>query len=255
MKFPGSGGAVVANDDRILFGLDPHPDESFLGFTARLGTWNCFNGRSHFLKSIGFQNLSDGGLREALADNGQLAWRMRVSEGELGRLVAREDDEGERYRAQLSVQARQVSPAGLRTAPYHRSSWGNPLLPYCPESWDLLIDQCPSPACGANLGWGRVTEIDACEHCGFDLKTATIAMVAESDRRPLAILADLVGRDPVRRRMRRDPLPPVIAGASPFEIVDLALTLARASSIAKIKSHYQKATPAQRRNSWPTGCI
>lgn len=246
MKFPGSGRAVVVNDDRILFDLAPYSDESFLGFTARLGAWNCFNGRSHFLKSIGFQDLSDGGFREALADSGQLAWRLRVSEDELGRLVAREDDEGERYRAQLSLQARQVSPAGLRAEPYHRSSWANPLLPYCPESWDLLIDQCPSEVCGARLGWGRVMDADACEHCGFDLKTAITAKVPESDRAALTMLADLVGRDPAKRRMQRDRLPTVIAEASPFDLFDLALAFARASSIAKVKSHYQRATPSRK---------
>lgn len=253
MRYPGSGETVLINDGRVLFGLTPFREESFPGFTARLGAWNCFNSRNHFLKSLGFQDLTDGGFQDALNDRGHLAWRLRVGESELGRLVAREDHEGERYRQQLSLQTRRLSPLGLQTAQYHRSSWTNPLLPYCPESWDILIDQCPSQDCGRRLGWARVIEVDTCEHCGFDLKTAPTTTVPLKDREAFKALADLVGRDADRRIAHRDKFPPTVSNASPFDAFSLALALARASANAKTKSNYHQLSAAQKIPHLATG--
>ncbi|RZK03396.1 MAG: hypothetical protein EOO76_03095 [Novosphingobium sp.] len=67
------------------------------------------------------------------------------------------------WRTHLVFDSRRISPASLKVSPHHRIAWLHSLLPYCPESLELLIDECPR--CRKRLGWRRGWGIDTCEHC------------------------------------------------------------------------------------------
>jgi len=74
----------------------------------------------------------------------------------------------------IVTRIRRISPATLRTAPFHRAVWSHGLLPFCPHSLERLIDSCPE--CGSSLGWfsatsrrdwepSRNTEVNAIFRC------------------------------------------------------------------------------------------
>lgn len=219
----GGSPSVIQADARPLFGLQPYVNESFFGFTARLAAWNHFDSRRRFLKQIGFEHLRREGLDAALEKLGPMSWRLRLSEDELGRLTARADPEGEAYRHTIQSQRRRISPASLRKATYHRAGWTQK-LPFCTESWEILIDECPS--CKAALGWCTVLDVEICEHCGFDLRSAHTQVVPESARKSLSWLASLIERPPNHKPTWRAELPQQISSFSRFEIFQLAECLA-----------------------------
>ena len=226
----GGSAQIIARENRPLFGLDPLPDESFFGFTARLADWNRFDGRHRFLVSAGLPHLRRQGLEAALEQPGPVSWRLRLTEDQLAKLTGQRDPELSQYNRTLSLGSRKVSPAALRKEPYHRAAWAQQ-LPFCAESGELLIDACPS--CTRKLGWIRVLSVERCESCGFDLRKAGGTAVAPGQRRMLGLLARLVDRDPAKRRAVVVELAPHVAECSSFQIFDLAMGFARAVSHTK----------------------
>ncbi len=223
---------VLQKEDRILFGLQPHSDESFFGFTARLASYNHFDTRSGFLTRVGFENLGKQGLEAALAAPGKLAWRLRLTEEQLDRLTARHDPEGEHYRRFIDCD-RRVSPAGLRNAPYHRARWALK-LPYCPETWEILVQQCPT--CKRALGWNSTLRVELCEHCGFDLRTATTPTVPRRQRKWLGLLAALIDPEPSCRAPPGLTLPPLLADCPPTLAFEVAMVFARVTALMEGRS-------------------
>ncbi len=218
---------VLQTEDRILFGLEPYPDESFFGFTARLANYNHFDTRSGFLTRVGFENLGKQGLEAALAAPGKLAWRLRLTEKQLDRLTARSDPEGDHYRRFIDCD-RRVSPAGLRNAPYHRARWALK-LPYCPNTWEILVQRCPT--CNRTLGWSSTLRVELCEHCGFDLRTATTPTIPGRQRKWLALLAALIDPEPSCRAPPGLTLPPLLADCPPTLAFEVAMVFARVTAL------------------------
>ena len=234
-------------EDRLLFGLTPFDDESFFGFTARLAVWNCFDSRLHLLKSAGFSDLRSQGLDAALNDCGTLARRLQLSEEQLDHLTGRRDPELRQYREQMALGMRRVSPTSLRKAAYHRAGWTLKNLPFCAESWDILVDRCP--ACDRRLGWGAVLEVELCEHCSFDLRTASTPQVPVSQRPMLSVLADLIGRDPQRRSKLLPNIPP----CSSFLVFRLAMSFARAAAVTETGTKLRRSAALKRAEHMAAG--
>lgn len=218
---------VLQKEDRILFGLQPHPNESFFGFTARLASYNHFDTRAGFLTRVGFKHLRKQGLDAALEAPGNLAWNLRLSDEQFDRLIGRYDPQGTNYRKFIDCD-RRVSPAGLRNAAYHRAWWALK-LPYCPESWELLIQKCP--CCNQALGWHKTLRVETCEHCGFDLRLAETSTVRKRHRKWLALLAALIDPEPSRRAPTSLALPVQLAGCPSTQIFQVAIAFARAAAI------------------------
>lgn len=235
---------IIAPEDRLLFGLTPFDDESFFGFTARLAAWNHFDSRRQLLMSAGFGDLGSQGLEAARGDEGRLAWHLRLSDDQLGHLSGRHDAAYGEYRKQVSAVARRVSPAGLRKEAYHRAGWALHQLPFCADSWEFLIEHCP--ACERRLGWASVLNVEFCEHCGFDLCAAETAQVPAEQQEMLSLLACLIDRDPAKRSPSNWSIPPQLAGCSPFEIFELAMTFARAVALEKTGVKMMMSAPVKK---------
>ena len=231
---------VIAREDRPLFGLTPYRDESFFGFTARLAAWNRFDSRNRFLLSAGFPELRRQGLEAALEQPGRLAWLLRLTEEQLDALTGRTDPELAQYNQLLSLLRRRVSPGGLRREPYHRAAWAQK-LPFCAESWELLIDYCPS--CETKLGWLKVLNVEVCESCGFDLRGADAVAVPADQQKHLSLLASLVDRDPAVRQSAVSRFPSYVSQCSAFQIFELTRGFARAVARAKHKDKINKLPP------------
>jgi len=233
----GGSSSALQKDTRPLFGLRPYADESFLGFTARLAAWNHFDSRHRFLRQIGFEHLKLEGLQLALEKPGRIAWLLRLSEEELDRLTARTEPEGEAYRTTIQQTRRCVSPASLRIAAYHRASWAQ-RLPFCPESWEVLIDKCPS--CKSSLTWSRVRSVEICESCGFDLRFASTETVQAEGREYLSWLSSLIGPSFDKKGLRGRDLPQQISNCSRFDIFQLVVGLAAAK--ASVECRYDRSS-------------
>jgi hypothetical protein len=105
----------------------------------------------------------------------------------------------------LQSRGRRVSPASLKSSPHHRSVWMVRPLTFCPESWELLIGECPY--CERPLGWHRTLGPWRCETCGRSLRHHKGDSVPEKLRDNLRIASALVSTDPAIRIRAMESLP------------------------------------------------
>lgn len=145
----------------------------------------------------------------------------------------------------IDKERRRVAPAALSLSPHHRVAWSIGSLSYCAESWDLLIDRCPT--CGHNLAWRTVREVHRCEACGFDLSKAATAQVPPECRLPLKFVADLVSHDPDVRDRAASILPDPFRRLSPSTIFDLTLAFGTA---ARSYADVERQRPGQNAHSY-----
>ncbi len=227
---PGALSSAVIADDGPLFRLEPFENESFFGFTARLASWNHFNGRRQFLMGVGFEHLRREGLEFALENPNRAAKRLRLNGVELSRLTSGDDPLEAQYSDTLDLTSRRFSPSALKTAPYHRAQWAQE-LPYCAESWEILLDTCA--ACGKSLRWTRALNVELCEYCGFDLGDAVAPNVPVGQRKMLALLGDLISRNPANRERAMASMPHILSACSPFDIFELAKSFAQARDVLR----------------------
>jgi hypothetical protein len=110
-------------------------------------------------------------------------------------------------------------------AAYDRAIWHIRLFPFDVETWEFLIDQCPSPDCGRRPGWQHTLGIDRCEHCMADLKTAPTTMVPKDLRPNLELAVGLLHPDPALGAASLAALPPELAAAGSSTALDLLMRL------------------------------
>lgn len=214
--------AVLVPDGSVLFPLRPYDDESYFSFLARLASSNCFENRRVLLRALGVENIGSGGFSEAFKDEGRLARCMGLTPEELGRLLWRELDE--KCHKEFEWNPRKLAPRSLEEAPYHRRAWSIARLPYCPFTWDVLIDRCP--ACRARLTWDIAREVYLCAKCNFDLRLAKADTVPLEAREPLKFFADLMNVDPQSGMDRDSEAPALLIGERRSDVFKLIYSFA-----------------------------
>lgn len=214
---------------RLRFEYDPGPRESVIGALAaacrehrlpRIAT--ALEGGGVHVARIGLIQCAPTDMLDRIArvirtepanlHTIAFTWSDRRDRIVLGDLVA--------PRSAFDLERRRISPVSLRKGPYHRSDWLNLLLPYCPESLELLVDACPD--CGP-LGWRWTRGLDACEGCGKQIapsKAPPLPLYAADDYR---LFADLMSRDPDAGAKAVEQLPSVIQSFSRTALVGVAL--------------------------------
>ncbi|MEG5097554.1 hypothetical protein QUB31_35455 [Microcoleus sp. B13-B4] len=118
---------------------------------------------------------------------------------------------------------RRIAPTTLTKSPYHRLEWQNLLLPYCPESFEKIIDTCD--ACSWPLGWRYTAGIELCEFCDQLVCPSDRPLLDEGCRAHYRLFADLVSPLPWQREQFRRGLPPTLIGSSPGDLSRLVLQL------------------------------
>ena len=235
----------VTRGASILFPLEPELDESIRGYLARTAEWNCFDSRTDLLRLSGItyvrRDLSDRIAAEISAVSAVLGIRSGALRRILNPMIDGNPEVVDYFgmpfqRRRLEIKNRRVSPASLRASAHHRARWQIRLLPFCSESWEYLIDTCPSEACGKPLRWGDCLEIDRCEHCEFDLKTATVPCVQLSHRGVLGFVADLLHPSAEMRAAAVSRLPEPLNSVPPGEVFDLLCVLTRLMTPDHLKS-------------------
>ncbi|WP_066479375.1 MULTISPECIES: hypothetical protein [unclassified Sphingomonas] len=151
-----------------------HDGESLLGVVTRRSAEH-FLGSTHIVtraSGIDVQRQGDA-LIVATKDNiGELARLLRVDRSTLQNLVCERigaDAVGSILRwgartirqRDLEVRVRRIAPSALARSPHHRQAWLLRRLPYCPETFEELIDECPS--CGRSLRWTHAKPVGFCD--------------------------------------------------------------------------------------------
>lgn len=172
----------------VALPLEPEPQESLAGFLCRVAHWNVIHRPWDFvggvvrwppivLRSEALQQLPISlGVDRAVFEH---AFRQSHTPGFGSRMMI--------------WGRRRISPASLRQSPYHRTHWQVRALWFCPESWQMLIDQCH--VCGEYLNW-FTRSVDRCQSCDADLQHAEAPYVPEEYRRELSLVAQLVTGPP-----------------------------------------------------------
>ncbi|MDR6144904.1 hypothetical protein QE363_000697 [Sphingomonas sp. SORGH_AS870] len=115
---------------------------------------------------------------------------------------------------------RRIGPHSLKGRPHHRSAWLNRLLPYCPESFEHLVEACSK--CGP-LGWRRTRGIGNCESCTQTVPASDLPRLPERLELDYRLAADLMSRDPVAGRRAVNLLPSCLQTFSRTTLVDIML--------------------------------
>jgi hypothetical protein len=220
----------------ILFPLQPIRDESIYGYLARVADWNCFGKWDDLLEAAGLHFASRNVSNQIAAEISAVSAVLGVSGASLQRILQPTvggDPEVVEYfglpfqRRRFEFVARRVSPASLARSPYHRARWQIRLLPFCPESWEYLIDQCPSPTCGKALEWARCLQVDRCEHCEFDLTQARPGVVPLDLRDTLSFACDLVDPTPETKAKAIARLPIPFRDLTAYDLFEVLCVVAR----------------------------
>jgi hypothetical protein len=123
-------------------------------------------------------------------------------------------------RGEIESYKRRFAPKSLALAGHHRALWQLRSFPFCDETWQYLIDQCPR--CGAIQRWQHANGVDRCDHCIADLSSATAADVPQDQRGALSDAIGLVHPDADRRTRSLAKLPKPLGGlnaASAYELL------------------------------------
>jgi hypothetical protein len=220
----------------LLFPLEPKLDESIRGYLARTADWNCFDSRTDLLRLSGItyvrRDLSDRIAAEISPVSGLLGIRSEALRRILNPTIDGNPEVIDYFglsfqRRRFEFKNRRVSPASLATSSHHRARWQIKLLPFCPESWEHLIDTCPSEACGKPLRWSDCLEIDRCEHCEFDLKQATPASVPLDLRDTLGFVGSLLHPSPEVRAKAVAMLPTPLNDVPENDVFEVLCTVTR----------------------------
>lgn len=192
---------VDAPFKRLSFGYDPHQRESVIGALAQA----C---HAHRLPRIS-SALEGGGIPSGrailiqCASDETLRRLARILRTDVARLSSVAfSRSGSRHsvllgdliapRSCFEFERRWIGPLSLDEAPFHRSAWLNRLLPYCPESLELLVQTCPT--CGP-LGWHRTRGVHACENCGEHITPSTELPLPPDHAEDYRLFSDLMSRD------------------------------------------------------------
>ncbi|MFD1787566.1 hypothetical protein ACFSC3_08280 [Sphingomonas floccifaciens] len=121
---------------------------------------------------------------------------------------------------------RRYAPASLAASPHHRALWMLKPFPFCEETWQLLVEHCPSPHCGAVQHWRWTNGIDLCDRCGEQLTRARADEIPEDLRQNLLDALGLFHPDPSRREASQSLLPDGLARLDGGALLDLLSAIA-----------------------------
>lgn len=123
----------------------------------------------------------------------------------------------------LELDRRRIGPLSLQEQGYHRLSWMNLLLPYCPESLEQLVDRCTR--CGSSLGWRYAAGIGNCDICDEEIAPATEPALTEALAENYRLFAQLSSPHAGGVDAAIMLMPSVLRGVDPGQLVRLALLL------------------------------
>lgn len=217
-----------------------HPGESYNGYVARVaaaeGHPSTFE--LHRIAGLDWPQRTEFGPT-CIEGVPALAETLRIDPAELlTRAHAKLPDKVRTWRGAplsryvLELGTRRFSPASLAHSDHHRALWCLRPFPFCDESWEFLVDRCPSPHCGVVQRWYYPAGISLCDRCGEPLVGASTAEVDPNLRDRLRLAVGLLHHDPDRVAESEAALPDEVRALPPGGAFALLLALARANEPA-----------------------
>lgn len=242
-------GSVGLPARQLSVPIEPIAGESLIGMVARATRLNVLGSTKVILESVGLSLLHPGAVGQEIGDElDSLARQLGCDVAELlsrchpylGDPLGPSDirwGSGALFRPNILVERRRISPASLLMSEHHRADWMNLLLPYCPESLELLVDRCQS--CGRTLGWRRAWGIGICDDrkCRAIIKHPTGECLPSSLVSGYRTFAALVSADPETRDRTIGSLNPVLAGLPPAVLVTMLLHIGATMSAEPVNLH------------------
>jgi hypothetical protein len=126
------------------------------------------------------------------------------------------------HRSDLHTRIRRYSPKALAIEPFHRALW-QLRIPFDIETGELLRSTCPN--CGLVQRWRVSIDIDACDECVHDLKSAPAECIPEELLPTVSLAVGLTHPNPDKRAKSLAALPSEIAAIGAAEAFELLLRL------------------------------
>lgn len=220
----------------VLFPPQPEPGESLMGLVTRAAADNMHGTTGYVLAGSAMPHHAAFDMAAAFPDRvDDVATALGLDPSQiqdmfhptipLRRKVDGVDFHGAIIpRYDLDFRSRRISPTALRRAPYHRAIWHHKLIPFCPETGDLLIGHCPR--CGCKLSWGKTRGVHVCESCDLDLREVQPSPVSEERREQATLMIGLVNPDQEARAKAITTLSPKLRCMNPGALFDLGWHLA-----------------------------
>jgi len=166
--------AANAPRRRLAIRVQPAPNESLLGYLTRAADHNVLQRPANILHGV-----CDWPPVKLTTSQQVTVAQITGIPIETFTAIYERSVLQELPRSMLNYGRRRVAPASLRISPHHRASWFISAVDFCTESWQVLIESCPS--CRSPLAWSQPS-VHTCHSCKADLRKADGVSVPDSWR-------------------------------------------------------------------------
>ncbi len=211
--------AANAPARRLAIRIQPAPNESLLGYITRAADHNVLQRPANILHGV----CDWPPVKLTKSQQVSVAQIIGIPIETFTAIYERSVLQ-ELPRSMLNYGRRRVAPASLRISPHHRASWFISAADFCVETWQVLIESCPS--CRAPLGWGQPS-VHTCHSCKADLRKADSEYVPDSWR---PVLTQAMRLATVERHNFNNEiaLHEDLSSLSPLEVFQLVVACGRA---------------------------
>lgn len=226
---------------RLLFPVEPQPNETLLGFVVRCVERNRLGTPVSFMRAVGLELKAKGDFLTRLqAELPAVAQAFSMSvealEGLWGALPPTEDRKrrlgGVWLRPALIEQSTRRAPPSLDPGMADDARWMIRPIEFCPTRWEILIDRCPNRWCGKALTWPWTESLHLCRHCGTPMSAAPRRMVPRQDRRWLEWIVCLFSEDETTHQAAVRRVPPYFRVETATEVFELLLAFRHAFRVS-----------------------
>lgn len=226
---------------RLLFPVEPQPNETLLGFVVRCVERNRLGTPVSFMRAVGLELKAKGDFLTRLqAELPVLAQALGMSvealESLWGALPPTEDRKrllgGVWLRPALVEQSARRAPPSLDAGMADDARWMIRPIEFCSTRWELLIDRCPNRWCSKVLTWPRADSLHLCRHCGTPMSSAPRCPLPRQDRHWLQWIMALFSDDGAIRQASVRRVPPYFKVETATEVFELLLAFRHAFKVS-----------------------
>lgn len=223
---------------RVRFDTELASDESIPGALVKAVTSHVLHRTQAVLEAADIVTTRPGHVQLLDSDRlSRLAQVIRCDPAKLEairgqRIMTRDDgvthqhvyfQELQMLRSHLELGKRRISPISLMTAEHHRLAWLNALLPYCPVTFEMLVDKCPH--CHRHLGWRLTWGVGVCEHCEQAIPPSPEPLLPTHMRADYSFFARLCSPVPGEWETARAQLPQSLQSTGSATLIRLAMRI------------------------------
>lgn len=224
-----------------------------IGYISRLSFENVLGTTKPLLSSIGQLNVHSGDVTY-LTDRVTLPRLAEIAGAKLKHVeaLASPRTEGPNRRLEvdwggstmlsrdIETRRRRIAPLALASSAHHRADWMNKLLPYCPETFELLVAKCA--VCGGGLAWTSAWGIGRCESRKHDVPSSG-EFLPRTLRDDYSVFAMLISRDHITRSQALAGLHPDLTAMTGHKLIETVLELGRIERQKgqKLQPHFAKS--------------